>query len=161
MPLLCSSQSETPQKPSPSGTCAGFGWRGGCLGCRYGSCQVAEKHSYCAAPPESSVPAEKKKKNPNKNQRALMHHWRCNLLWYLFPKFQLYLLSDKEGKYGPVSTLFLKCCISKCTDYESEQQKRTNATQILAEWTQSLLLYVLDSMKERTLGQRIKANNNY
>lgn len=74
---------------------------------------------------------------------------------------QLYLFSDKEEEYGPISMLFLKCWISKSTDYDSEQQKHLNAMWVLAEHTQSLLLYVLDPVKERTLGQHIKANNNY
>lgn len=33
--------------------------------------------------------------------------------------------------------------------------------QVLAECTQSLLLYVLDPVNERALGQHKKANNNY
>lgn len=154
-PLLCSSRSETPQKPFPSGTCAGFGWRGGCPGGRCGSCQAAEKHSHCAGPPKPSAPAKKK------TQRALARHWRRHLLRCLFQMLQPYLFSDKKEEYGPISTLFLKCWISKSIDYDSEQQKHSNAERVLAECTQSLLLYILDPVRERTLGQHIKANNNY
>lgn len=155
MPLLCSSQSETPQKPFPGGTCAGFGWKAGCLGGRCGSCQAAEKSSHCAGPPEPSAPAKKK------TQRALMHHWRCHLLCCLFQMLQLDLFSDKEEEHGPISTPFLKRWISKSIDYDSEQQKHSKAMHVLAECTQSLLLYILDPVRVKTLGQHIKANNNY
>lgn len=62
------------------------------------------------------------RKRPN---RALICHWRCNLLCHLFQMLQLYLLLHKKRKYGPISILFLKCWISKSTDYDSEQQKHS------------------------------------
>lgn len=62
-----------------------------------------------------------------KTLRALMHRQQCNLLCSLLQVFQLYLFSDKRGKYSPVSMLFLKCYISKSVAYDSVQHKHSNA----------------------------------
>lgn len=61
----------------------------------------------------------------------------------------------------PTSMKFLKCWIPKYTNYDSEKQRHLNAMQVLAEHAQSLLLYVLDPVKERTLGQHMKPSSNY
>lgn len=74
---------------------------------------------------------------------------------------QLYLFSDKEGEYGPISMLFLKCWISKSLTMTASNKSIQNAMQVLAQSTQSLLLYVWDPVRETSLGQHIKASNNY
>lgn len=154
MPSLCSSPPETPRRPFPSGTCAGFGWRGGHLGSRCGSRQVAEKHSRCAGPPEPSAPA--KTKRP---QRALVLPWR-SCATHSRCSGGACSQTRREDTGSSTSTLSLKRWISKspgCENNKSTQQ----ALQALVESSPSPLLYVLDPMEERALGQQIKANNNY
>lgn len=117
MPSLCSSPPETPRRPSPGGTCAGSGCRGGHLGSRCGSCQVAEKHSRCAGPPEPSAPARKKTSESFSAPLETLCHPSQVLRGFLF--------SDKEGGYGQLHFHAVPEALGFQVPWLQEQQKHS------------------------------------